>query len=481
MTTDHQVQLTQDAAPVFPSEPPHGVESTAIHPQLEDVEAETPRLAIASVTVIAGQACVTPSIHEYCTVLAPCAKLPTELISAIIPLCVSPQLCFPLEHGKNDPHLQITQICSSWRIVAFSLASLWNSTFYRDFILESSIELVKSLLSHDRTTLVSIAIHGKPPPTFRNALHKDADILEIDEVVVELVVPNSQRLKSLDLILEGSDWDTIRPLNFENLASLRLLIEDTAEPDKSGPPLHAPLLQSVSVHANWMQEQILDLLPGVPWTQLLRLSLSGRQSIADIFSVLTQCTSLEVFTLHPFIPDYEFLTYSFQSIAPLALPRLRHLSFYFTTPMTGQLLPLLRLPRLWSAAFGGTFPFKEFLLSFAAFIDSVKNTLEVLEIMGNDGVFSMDEDIFSAVSPVKYLLLPLGYTFSQSALSRVCSGDILPNIQYLELAITGTEDDAHKVSWMRYWREAHTVCAPILHRILWRVSGRWPSTAMTFP
>lgn len=184
---------------------------------------------------MASQLCDTPSIHECNASLSPWEQLPTELIRAIVRLSVSPHLCFPLEHGRRDPHLQITQICSSWRAIACSMSNLWGLTFYQDLILESSIELATSLLNQDPTTLLSLEIHRNLPPTFPVALYKGANVVWMDMVVTKLVFPNSQRLKSLELILWAGAWDTIRPLNFANLTSLKITIETTIKPAELGP------------------------------------------------------------------------------------------------------------------------------------------------------------------------------------------------------------------------------------------------------
>lgn len=209
---------------------------------------------------------------------------------------------------------------------------------------------------------------------------------------------------------------------------------------------------------NWMDDNILDLLPGIPWAQLLQLSISGRQIIADLLSVLAQCTSIEVCMLRPIISEYEFLPYSFSRISPILLPRLQHLSFWFITPLTVCCLPLLKCPCLRSIALD-TFPRNELRPKFASFIHSVADTLESLEMIGNNADVSIDEDILSTISFVKYLILPLGHTFSKSALTSIGSENWLPNIIYMNFTIAGTQDDALGIINMLSARSTHDLRA----------------------
>lgn len=223
--------------------------------QIESTKSEAHRLDITSVTGIVTLACVVVSLHEYRAILSPCEKLPTELNQTIIRLCVSPRMCFPLENGRHDPHLQITRIYSPWRMIAFSMSTLWSFNFYRGVILRSFIELAKSLLSHDPTTLVSLAITKERRPTFPEALYEDQNTVELEEAVVEFVLPNSRRLTSLEMIIEVSEWNIIIPLNFENLISLKLLLryplQFATNRNKGGPPVYAPSLRFVEINTNW--------------------------------------------------------------------------------------------------------------------------------------------------------------------------------------------------------------------------------------
>lgn len=147
MMPNDQIQPQHDAFPTFSSGLRSAVEPPSIHAISAHPVIEPLTLDIKPEMLMASQLCDTPSIHECNASLSPWEQLPTELIRAIVRLSVSPHLCFPLEHGRRDPHLQITQICSSWRAIACSMSNLWGLTFYQDLILESSIELATSLLN----------------------------------------------------------------------------------------------------------------------------------------------------------------------------------------------------------------------------------------------------------------------------------------------------------------------------------------------
>lgn len=69
---------------------------------------------------------VIQHINRCRTLLAPYSDLPGELIEEIVRYCVGGPRPLPVSDGRNDPRLQITQICSSWRRVAFGIDELWN-------------------------------------------------------------------------------------------------------------------------------------------------------------------------------------------------------------------------------------------------------------------------------------------------------------------------------------------------------------------
>lgn len=452
--SSNQIELSRRALPTLFTELPNPAKDSGLHGCAE--------VGLHGLNIVPAMSPTSRvNVHQYHSSLRPYEKLPTELVREIIQLCVPLQLCFPLEHGSREPHLQITQICSSWRTITFSLSTLWNLTFYHHYILESSVKLAKALLIQVSAPQISLAILNlKPASLFSRTLYQDTNV-----AINELIVPNSQRLNSLDLVLEGSQWDMISSLNFEHLVSLKLLLDGPIKPKRIGPPIFAPSLQAVGFYTSWFMDNVVDLLPGVPWPQLRCLLIHGRQSPGCILSLLAKCASLEICQIDLIIPQYFLLPVSLPNV-PILLPCLQHLSFNFTSPTSIWLLPQLELPSIRSVEFSGISSINEELLPiFTAFLHAIADTIRVVEIMEDEQEISIGEDILSALSPVTHLLLTIGHTFPKSALSSIGAGKVLPNLEHLQFAISGTEDDTQGIVDMLLARStcAGSLSHPVSH------------------
>lgn len=112
---------------------PQNVDTHQDRPQGSDGNARTvPIIAslyqedIALILLLANRSFLIGRIKRCRSALTPYSKLPPGLIRIIILLCLPENIHhLPSFSGSKDFRLQITQICLSWRKVAFSMPELW--------------------------------------------------------------------------------------------------------------------------------------------------------------------------------------------------------------------------------------------------------------------------------------------------------------------------------------------------------------------
>lgn len=86
---------------------------------------------------------------------------------------------------------------------------------------------------------------------------------------------------------------------------------------------------------------------------------------------------------------------------------------------------------------------------------SVAKTLRRFEVPLTKPGFLVDENIITALSPVTHLSFPTGHPLSQSVVSNIGSGVMLPNLEYLEFGLL-EEDDVQGIIDMLLARSPRT-------------------------
>lgn len=86
---------------------------------------------------------------------------------------------------------------------------------------------------------------------------------------------------------------------------------------------------------------------------------------------------------------------------------------------------------------------------------SVAKTLRRFEVPLTKPGFLVDENIIAALSPVTHLSFPTGHPLSQSVVSNIGSGVMLPNLEYLEFGLL-EEDDVQGIIDMLLARSPRT-------------------------
>lgn len=441
----HQDPLSQNFLSTLSSGLHSETETPVTHSQLKAAKSDPNRFEIAPSE---SRMEVIPCISGSCRILAPCEELPTELIQDIIRFYVPQQVFLPLKHGKDDPRLHITHICSLWRNIAFSMSTLWDLAFYRGYIPVGSVELAKAWLGRLSTPGFSITIHRRSEYVPPHTQSLPRNTVQPEFVFEELIAPNSRGLRSLTLKLDAPQWDLIRSLPFDNLVTLNLEPFFSGRPSQFGELLSAPSLRSVCLHTNFIPYGTFTLLPELPWVQLSEVSIHGRQPLDSVVSVLSQCSLLESCTLYTISP-------ADPCTLAILLPHLKSLTFCLGSSTLNYLLPSFIFPSLSSLTFHA-YPFvnEEATMIHTNFFHSVANTLRHFEISHHSINFLIDNNIVSVLSQVSHLILPRGHLHSELVLSNISSGAILPNLEHLEFELPSL-DRAQSIADMLSARGRH--------------------------
>lgn len=195
-------------------------EESRLRSQIRVAEMELYHLDIDLALILAKRARVVHQIQRCRTCLALYSKLPTELIRKIIRLCGPyPQTLprkddysygrqMPSSWARDDPRLRMTQICSSWRKVAFGIAELWNITFGVR-APHSAFELANAWFRQSFDTPIVLNVDSCPDASYY--------------VVKELIVPYSRRITTLThLDVDLTDYSNLTLSPFDSFTKLHL-------------------------------------------------------------------------------------------------------------------------------------------------------------------------------------------------------------------------------------------------------------------
>ncbi|KAF9458623.1 hypothetical protein BDZ94DRAFT_82627 [Collybia nuda] len=383
--------------------------------QLELAEAELYTLDFDLAVLLAKRSRLVRRISQYRASLAPCNKLPSELIIEIIKLNMPELQPLPLVLGKLDPRLQITQICSHWRRAAFGLNKLWDSVRLNVCDRSSPIKLIAAWFRQCSSGTFTLKISG---------FSKDFDT---DCLFEELLIPYSSRIVSLSSILMNANHFSATA--FDILESLRL----THAPRKVniGEPMIAPLLRHFEVTGitRNIDNRLIELLPRVPWRQLTSIHLTGWFNFSNICDILVHCHSLEdcqIDTVSGISPDVDH---------PLVeLPRLKSLWIKFGSAVLYHELFSFVAPGLTSLSVNHPPQIPITLKKFSAFINTFISTLRHLEITKNPFDYLPAAPTLQVTHMPQFVtqLTSKEFTIDLGTLARIGTGELLPDLEVLE-------------------------------------------------
>lgn len=392
-------------------------EETSPHIQLELAEQKLHNLEMDLALTLAKRSNLIRRINRYRASLAPCNKLPSELIGEII-ILTEPELPrLPLTHRENDPRLQYTQICSHWRRAAFEVNQLWNNVNLERCHTDGLVNLVAAWFRQSSCTQISLKVSSLISSSDAEYLWK------------ELLVPYSHRLKSFDSIL--FDANHFHSIPFDTLKTLYLLYSTRSS--NPGGFMVAPSLQHFRV-TNIPpddDESLVSFLPSIPWEQLTSLSLDGSFSFSDLSDVLLQCKVLENCQLDTVDRDSPG-----DIQRSVVLTQLHSLQIKFGMPHLFDALFSLSVPNLSTLTVNVPPNAPGVLEKFSKFMTTLRNTLRHLEITKNSPEFRRGEGgpVVEIVHTFPFVthFVAKELFIAPTTLAKINTGELLPEIEVIE-------------------------------------------------
>lgn len=404
---------------------PSNTERTYLSNELHLAQEELHKLDAELAILLAKRSHVIRHIIRCRTSLAPYSKLPVELIEEIIKLSQPMVLSLPPSNGKNDFRLQITQICSSWRRVAFGIPALWN--VYLDKVPgQNTMNLISSWLRQCSST--EIVLQGSPDAGTRVPTQMKLE---------ELFVLYSCRVKTLSFLpyktanLCFFPWDV--------LTSLSLRLNHWTPTLNKGACFDAPYLRDLVVNevASSHGLNIFIFLPQLPLEQLSGLTLDGALTMAHIYEVLPHCPSLERCRLETIVSDSVETHFN----APLNLPRLQLLWIKFRKRRLFDNLFIFNVPNLSSFSISHPPDESRFLETFTKFVGTFRNTLLEFRITQTETSSSQAsiEGIVEGFTSMTHLRIE-EYRIPPVTLGKIGVGELLPNLKVLRFTVHDRKD-----------------------------------------
>ncbi|KAF9458611.1 hypothetical protein BDZ94DRAFT_1270226 [Collybia nuda] len=356
--------------------------------------------------------------------LFPHVEFPPELIEQIFRSMIPSLQILPLTIPKDDPRLQIIQICRSWRALAFRIPLLWNISLDM-FPTIGTVNLIASWFRQCSSS--QIILYGESSDPFSD--------WEIKQYISEqIIIPYANRIKELYTFPFYRNHLTSLPMNV-----LTTLTLDCDEPDSPGKNIVAPLLRHVHLGniSPLYHISIFDSAPELPWGQLKVLSLGGYLSMTALLDTLVKCTSLEYLRIGILLYDLP----DDDPIRTCNLPYLKELHIEFSKHVPFERLFLFKVPRLTSLSISHPLIHLDHHHGFSAFVRDVQNSLRKFETMQSweYDTTPLLEAILGSV-PFVIHFSAKGGVLPAVILKKIGTGELLPNVEVLHLRLRGPED-----------------------------------------
>ncbi|KAF9462210.1 hypothetical protein BDZ94DRAFT_1261781 [Collybia nuda] len=351
-------------------------ETPDLHSRLQLAEGELRSLDVNIAIQLATRSRIVKYITCCRTSLAqaPCRKLPPEMLGMIFiqyiqDMDAGKQLChFPLKRGKRDPRMQILQVCSEWRKVAFGIPNMWDVQFNSDPSMGGLLLVSAWFLQCSSERLVVI---------MQPHLHP---LIEFDPgpFLAELIVPYAHRLHQLSSL--PVDLGHLDAISFHILSDLTLYYP-SSPPVLTG-SIAAPSLRRLKIMGVRSVGGIYlhRCLPKLPWKGLTSLILTGEFCFGDVYPILVWCAFLERCVLRSVI----FGSREEFGQKTLRFPLLQELEIEFSSRHMFQRILIFDAPNLGSLSInfppGAT---QEMLFQFTSFSETIKGTLRQFKILSN--------------------------------------------------------------------------------------------------
>ncbi|KAF9459624.1 hypothetical protein BDZ94DRAFT_1300438 [Collybia nuda] len=350
--------------------------------------------------------------------LPPYKIIPAELVKEIIS-------CYVREGNptlrKDDPRIQVTQICSAWRNFAFGTSELWNMHLEK-IHGEYTVNLLAAWLRQCTNTYISLTMS-----------HADLTQLSYGSLFIkEVVIPNARRFKVLSCppVLPGQ-W---RSLPFDSLTTLYL--SPSPFPTYEKERLNAPSLRTLGIigiaksHAiETGSSKLRGRLPKMPWKRLTSIELTGTIPFIDIYWILSNSTSLEKCAVNS---SYQHSRRRVTDLPVVNMPNLKDLQISFVSERDCDDLLHFDSPNLVSLT--TTVPSRaERAVDLKKFLATKAKTLRHFTIMiANFGFYNISMYGLMRVLPLVTHFSARDQVISLSTLADIGSGNLLPKVEVLE-------------------------------------------------
>ncbi|KAF9457704.1 hypothetical protein BDZ94DRAFT_1301712 [Collybia nuda] len=405
-----------------------------ISPELFGTEAY--QLKVTFALLLAERSYLTRQLGRCHSALAPYSKLPPELVREIILLCLPEKFhSLPLWLGTMDFRLKITQVCMTWRRVAFSMPELWQIYLSNsDHSYKSSISLAKAWFLQSSASNLGLKILG----SWRNSIFPKVNlVLFFDAIFSNLVVPFASRFKTLgSLVVNKLQWELLFTLPLDNLITLSLNFQRLGESSESRQLLTVPSLREIQ----FINMPSIKILSAFPLDQLTSMTLTGSITTGNLQEVLEQCSMLQACDLRE-ISGSSLTPLDFEKT--ITLENLTSLCITFTSAKYLGWLSVFRTPRLVSLVLSALPATLRSLEAFVGYISRVSNTLRRFQIIeiSKDRIYGLDipsvEPTLRAMPSITDLFLPEAYAICLPTLERIGMGELIPNIERIEFTGMG--------------------------------------------
>ncbi|KAJ6531643.1 hypothetical protein DFH09DRAFT_994075 [Mycena vulgaris] len=254
------------------------------------------------------------------SMVAPIAKLPTELLAEIFKISVHMHDGTTLEH--STPHTlsplfqtrQISQTCSRWRQIVLGMPQLWAEGVL-DICSKSTMTEaayltgLKTVLTRSSPLPISVSLDSRPGA-------------EVSPALVQTIIPSAPRWQNLEIFLNSfGPLHDLPSGTFEALETLQLqcFLQQTRPIETF---LCCPRLRNLSMAIFKTSDPRLFRLP---WAQLTNIDLKV-QSMGACRGILLQCSSVVKANFMTSQWDFEL---DVVDSPVVVLPHLRELSVRF--------------------------------------------------------------------------------------------------------------------------------------------------------
>jgi F-box-like len=431
---------------------PSDEEAADMRRHLPILEEELRHLDVQLAVLRTNRERLTNQINRCRAALAPHKRLPPELIREIFLFSTAEHATFPLVDGAKECRLIVSQVCSTWRKVAFDTPTLWSIKIpYLPAVPSSSLELVGGWLSRCSSACLALNMTiGNIDAAKMESTNWSDPLLKhkFDWVVNHIIIPNRHCFRELALAIPHLHAKALCALPsgyFPKLRTVAIIqVDDFFAPFAWDTPItaftQAPCLRRCDFMLGGVRLHDMQF----PWAQLTHLVLVNKSiSNRTMLKVLSACDS--IVALHLGCVQFHGADGNSSSSpqTSLCLPNVEVFSVAFTYSTKTNNAPFLlsfSLPNIRRLVLKNTAGPNWSPSDYIAFLRRISPTLEIFELdfprsRNSDRQPPRNADsLLECIPHVKTVRLPNDAPLLPSTMGKIGDGTLLPCIQLFEFA-----------------------------------------------